>query len=48
MGSMHFLTNTLEHVSTEMRLHVLAYNLKREISVLGMGATMKAMQLVGA
>lgn len=48
MGSTHFLTKTLEHVSTEMSLHVLAYNLKSVISVLGMAATMKAMQLVGA
>ena len=29
MGSAHFLTRTLAHVSTEMSLHVLAYNLKR-------------------
>jgi len=26
---------TLKHVSTEMSLHVLAYNLKRAISLLG-------------
>ena len=36
MGSAHFLTRTLEHVSTEMSLQVLAYNLKRVISILGM------------
>lgn len=30
MGSTHFLTRTLAHVSTEMSLHVLAYNLKRD------------------
>jgi transposase len=29
MGSTHFLMRTLNHVSTEMSLHVLAYNLKR-------------------
>ncbi len=29
MGSTHFLTKTLDRVSTEMSLHVLAYNLKR-------------------
>ena len=29
MGYTHFQTRTLEHVSTEMSLHVLAYNLKR-------------------
>ena len=34
--------------STEMSLHVLAYNLKRVISILGIAKTMKAMKLVGA
>ena len=47
MGSTHFLTRRLEHVSTEMSLHVLAYNLKRVIAILGMPKTMKAMNLVG-
>ncbi len=46
MGSTHFLTRRLENVSTEMSLHVLAYNLKRVISILGMSKTMKAMSLV--
>ncbi len=35
MGSTHFLTKTLDHVSTEMSLHVLAYNLKRAINLVG-------------
>jgi hypothetical protein len=35
MGATHFLTKTLEKVSTEMSFHVLAYNLKRVISILG-------------
>ena len=35
MGSTHFLTKTLQRVSTEMSLHVLAYNLKRVIAILG-------------
>jgi len=35
MGSTHFLTKTLEHVGTEMSLHVLAYNLKRVMNILG-------------
>jgi hypothetical protein len=48
MGWTHFLTKTLEHVSTEMSLHVLAYNLKRVIAILGMTRTMKAMKLAGA
>ena len=41
MGSTHFLTRTLEHVGTEMSLHVLAYNLKRVLQVLGIAKTMK-------
>jgi hypothetical protein len=48
MGSVHFLTRRLPNVSTEMSLHVLAYNLKRVISILGIAKTMKAMKLVGA
>jgi len=35
MGSTHFLTKTLDRVSTEMSLHVLAYNLKRVINLIG-------------
>ncbi len=46
-GSTHFLRKTMAHVDTEMSLHVLAYNFKRVISVLGIAKTMKAMQLVG-
>jgi hypothetical protein len=48
MGWTHFLTRKLEHVSTEMSLHVLAYNLKRVIAILGIARTMKAMRLMGA
>ena len=48
MGSTHFLTRTLAHVSTEMSLQVLAYNLKRVMSILGIDKTMKAMRLAGA
>lgn len=48
MGSTHFLMKTMAHVGTEMSLHVLAYNLKRVMSVLGIARTMKAMQLTGA
>jgi transposase len=43
MGATHFLTRTLERVSTEMSLHVLAYNLKRVIAILGAGTLMDAM-----
>ena len=35
MGSTHFLTRTLDRVSTEMSLHVLAYNMKRMINIFG-------------
>ena len=44
MGSTHFLTRTLDRVSTEMSLHVLAYNLKRVIQILGAKPLMEAMQ----
>jgi transposase len=43
MGSTHFLTKTLPRVSTEMSLHVLAYNLKRAMQILGVRPLMKAM-----
>ena len=35
MGSTHFLTRTLDRVSTEMSLHVLAYNMKRMMNIFG-------------
>lgn len=35
MGATHFLTRRLKNVSTEMNLHVLAYNLKRMMSIFG-------------
>lgn len=47
MGSTHFLTRTLANVGTEMSLHVLAYNFKRVLSILGIKRAMKAMMLVG-
>lgn len=42
MGATHFLTRTLEHVSTEMSLHVLAYNLKRVMKIIGFAGLMVA------
>ena len=33
MGAQHFKTKTLKHVSTDMSLHLLAYNIKRAISI---------------
>ena len=44
MGSTHFLTKTLDRVRTEMSLHVLAYNLKRVMNLIGTGALIQAMQ----
>ena len=44
MGSAHFLTKALNRVSTEMSLHVLAYNLKRVMNILGAEALMEAMR----
>ena len=38
MGSDHFLTRTFEQVSTEMNLHVLAYNMKRVVNIIGIAA----------
>jgi len=35
MGSIHFRMKTLKHVGTEMALHVLAYNLKRVMKIIG-------------
>lgn len=42
MGSEHFLTKTLERVSAEMSLHVLAYNMKRMIKIFGVNGLMEA------
>jgi hypothetical protein len=44
MGSTHFLTKTLPKVGTEMSLHVLAYNLKRVMKILGVVPLMDAMK----
>ena len=40
MGSSHFLMKTLKKVRTEMALHVLAYNLKRVMNIMGVGPLM--------
>jgi len=44
MGATHFLTRTLDKVRTEMSLHVLAYNLKRAVAVLGASALIAAIR----
>ncbi len=44
MGSTHFQMRTLKRVPTEMSLHVLAYNLKRVIAILGARPLIAAIQ----
>jgi transposase len=44
MGSAHFLTRTLDKVGTEMSLHVLAYNIKQVIAIIGVGPLMAAIR----
>jgi len=44
MGATHFLTMTLPKVATEMALNVLAYNMKRVIAIMGVGALLEAME----
>jgi hypothetical protein len=42
MGATHFLTKTLPKVRTEMSLHVLAYNMKRAMNLLGAKVLLQA------
>src|ERR1700674_4453925 len=44
MGATHFLTRTLDKVRTEMSLHVLAYNIKRVIAIIGVEPLMAAIR----
>ena len=44
MGATHFQMRTLKKVGTEMALHVLAYNLKRVIKIVGTVPLMEAMR----
>src|ERR1700691_4590981 len=44
MGATHFQMKTLKHVRTEMALHVLAYNMKRVMSLLGVGGLIEAIR----
>ena len=44
MGATHFLMKTLKNVRTEMALHVLAYNLKRVMNIIGIGPLMAAIR----
>ena len=43
MGWTHFLCTTLPKVATEMSLNVLAYNMKRVMKIIGVGALLEAM-----
>ena len=44
MGATHFQMKTLKKVATEMALHVLAYNLKRVINIIGIAPLIAAMR----
>jgi len=44
MGYTHFQMKTLKRVGTEMALHVLAYNLKRVINIIGIRPLIAAMR----
>ena len=44
MGSAHFLMRRLKNVKTEMSLHVLGYNLRRVINLLGTDELMMAIR----
>ena len=44
MGATLFLTRTIERVSTEMSVHVLAYNMKRVIKLVGSATVTKALR----
>ena len=44
MGHTHFQMKTLKHVSTEMSLHVLAYNMKRVMNILGAKPLIRAIR----
>jgi len=44
MGATHFQMRTLEHVRTEMSLHVLSYNMKRVLNIVGLNGLKRAIQ----
>jgi hypothetical protein len=43
MGATNFQVRRLKNVRTEMALHVLAYNIKRMINMIGARALIRAM-----
>jgi transposase len=44
MGQVHFLMKRLHNVKTEMSLHVLSYNMKRVMNILGAPGLLQVMQ----
>ena len=46
MGYTHFSMKTLKHVGTEMTLHVLAYNLKRAMNIVGVQQLIEALRAI--
>lgn len=42
MGASHFLTRGLDRVRTEMSLHVLAYNMRRVLNIMGVKGLIEA------
>jgi transposase len=45
MGSTHFLMKRLPKVATEMALHVLAYNITRAMTIMGVEPLIAAMRV---
>jgi hypothetical protein len=43
-GATHFLTKKLPKVATEMVLNVLAYNMKRVMTIMGVAGLLEAMR----
>ena len=48
MGATHFLMRGMDNVSTEMSLHVLSYNLRRVMNILGVSDLIQAIRLMRA
>lgn len=47
MGSVHFTMKGLRNVTTEISLHILAYNMRRVMAILGISEMIKVIRLVG-
>ncbi|MEH6534719.1 MAG: IS5/IS1182 family transposase, partial [Photobacterium frigidiphilum] len=45
MGATHLLTRGLKSVGTEISLHVLAYNFRRMITIMGVNGLSKAIRV---